>query len=76
MRPEIYDAPAWEVFLKKLANIRAQGLVGDPLLEALELAWAPLFEGVDEQAAREVYAEVMFVVEREGIAAPDWDALS
>ncbi|GGD58191.1 hypothetical protein [Pseudoxanthomonas indica] len=75
MRPEIFDATAWELFLGKLAAMKEQALTGEELLERLELAWAPLLQGMDESAAQEIYADVMSVLVSEGIAPPDWAAL-
>lgn len=76
MRPELYDAEAWELFLRKLPRIREQALEGEALQEELELAWSPLFVGVEEDEAREVYAEVVVVLTREGVVPPDWEALA
>ncbi|GGD58134.1 hypothetical protein [Pseudoxanthomonas indica] len=75
MRPELFDAKDWEHFLREFSSLPEQGLVGDPLLKRLEHAWAPLFDGRDEDTCRELYEEVMKVLLREGIAPSDWSAL-
>jgi hypothetical protein len=54
MRPELYDAAAWEIFLAKLADLRAKNLEGEALFSELEKAWAHMFEGCDQDAAREI----------------------
>jgi len=76
MRPELYDAEAWELFLRKLPRIREQALEGEALQEELELAWSPLFVGIEVEEAREVYSEVVVVLTREGVVPPDWEALA
>jgi hypothetical protein len=75
MRPDHYDAQAWEIFLAKLATVRAQNLEGEDLRSALELSWAHLFDGVDEATANDIYAEVMAALMRDKIIPPDWSAV-
>lgn len=75
MRPELYDVKAWEIFLAKLAAVRAQNLEGEELRNQLELAWAPLFDGADKAAASEIYSDVMEVLMRDKIVPPDWPAV-
>ncbi|GGD45635.1 hypothetical protein [Pseudoxanthomonas indica] len=76
MRPDLFDADDWEHFLKGITSIREEALAGDKLLERLEHAWAPLFEGHDEDVCGEIYKEVMATLLREGVVPPDWSALT
>lgn len=76
MRADLFNAEDWEHFLKGLPAIRDEGLVGDALLARLEHAWAPLFDGHDEELCREIYEEVTAALLREGVVPPDWSALA
>jgi len=44
VRPEHYNALAWDLSLAKLADVRVQNLEGEALISQLEPAWAHLFK--------------------------------
>lgn len=67
----IYDPKAWQAFLAEIPAIKQAGLEDDALWERIELAWAPLFEGVCETDGAQIYEEAMHRLVSEGLIGPD-----
>ena len=76
MRPDLFAVEDWERFLKELSAIRTDSLEGADLRNRLTRAWIPLLQEHLQDDRKEIYEDVMTVLIREGIAPPDWSALS
>jgi len=63
---------AWPAFVAQFPAIKAANLEGDALWDRIELAWAPLFEGVCESEGARLYEDAMHRLAAAGAIPQDW----
>lgn len=67
----IWRPEDWNSFLAELQRIKGENLNDDEAWHRIELAWAPLFEGLLEDDAAAVCEACLHAVVRAGLAPPE-----
>lgn len=63
---------AWPAFVAQIPAIKAANLEGDALWDRIELAWAPLFEGVGENDGALIFEDAMYRLAHDGVIPRSW----